>query len=132
MASEHQVYNRRELEKYIGISQAVRAGDFLFISGCISWDLEGNILHPNDPVAQINAIYAEIDATLKAHGLGARHIVRETVYCRDMKALTEEARAARMAYYKDTALPASTWVEVSSIGYPETLFEIEITAYSGK
>lgn len=133
MSEVKSVYHlREEMEKHIGISQAVRAGDFLFLSGCISWDMECKPLHPHDAAAQMKAVYAEIDGILKQHGLDARHIVKETIYCRDMKALDEAAIAERLDYYKNTTPPASTWIEVSAVGYPETVMEIEVTAYFGK
>jgi 2-iminobutanoate/2-iminopropanoate deaminase len=128
MAISSQVYNRRKLEKSIGYSQAIQAGDYLFISGCVSWDMEGNPLHIGDFASQVETVYADIDATLKAHGLDARDIVKETVYTTDMEALVA-ANPKRMEYYRSVSPPASTWVEIKRLAHPDLLLEVEITAF---
>ncbi|MBZ9772455.1 RidA family protein [Mesorhizobium sp. CO1-1-8] len=130
MAISSQAYNRRALEKPVAFSQAVRAGDFLFISGCVSWDMEGNVLHPHDFPKQVETVYADIDATLKANGMDASHIVKETVYTRDMDGMVA-ANPKRVEYYKDVTPPASTWIEIKRLVHPDMFLEVEITAYKG-
>lgn len=129
MEHANPAYNRRPLEATAGYSQAVLAGDYLFISGCVSWDMDGNPLHAGDFASQIEAVYADIDATLRAHGLGARHVVRETVFTTDMQALVS-ANRKRMDYYKDVTPPASTWVEVRRLVKPDFLLEVEVVAFT--
>jgi 2-iminobutanoate/2-iminopropanoate deaminase len=128
MAVSTQVFNRRDLEKSVGYSQAILAGDFLFISGCVSWDKDGNPLHAGDFASQVETVYADIDATLKAHGMDASNVVKETVYTTDMEAMIA-ANSKRTAYFKDVAPPASTWVEIKRLAHPDLLLEVEITAY---
>lgn len=131
MAITAQVYNRRDLEKPFGFSQAIMAGDYLFISGCVSWDMDGNPVHVGDWDKQVETIYADIDATLKAHGLDGGDIVKETIYCRDMDALIA-ANPTRMHYYRHVAPPASTWVQISRLVHPDLLLEVEITAFRNR
>ncbi len=131
MAINSQVYNFRPIEPSVGISQAVLAGDYLFLSGCLSWDMDRKPLHPGDWGKQIETIYAEIDKTLKAHGLDNGDIVKETIFCRDIKAMSN-AGAARMAYYRYAAPPASTIVEVSGLPHDDLLLGIDITAYRNR
>jgi 2-iminobutanoate/2-iminopropanoate deaminase len=128
MAHSARAYNRRDLEKRVGYSQAVLAGDYLFISGCVSWDMNGNPLHAGDFASQIEAVYADIDATLKAHDMDAGHVVKETIYTTDMDALIA-ANPRRLKYYRDSAPPASTWVEIQRLVHPDLLLEIEVTAF---
>ena len=123
-----QAYNRRALEKRVGYSQAVLAGDYLFISGCVSWDLEGNPLHAGDFSSQLVTVYADIDATLKAHGMAASNVVKETVYTCDMDALVA-ANPQRLKYYERMTPPASTWIGITRLVHPDLLLEVEITAY---
>lgn len=120
-------YNRRDLEKSVGYSQAVLANGQLFISGCVSWDLEGNPLHVGDFESQVKEIYSDINATLKAHGMDAGDIVKETLYTTDMEALIT-ANTKRKEYYQSVMPPASTWVEVRRLVRPELLLEIEVIA----
>lgn len=130
MAVPTQVHNRRELEKAVGYSQAVLVGDHLYISGCVSWDMDGKPLHVGNFASQVEAVYADIDATLKAHGMNASHVVKETIYTCDMEDLIA-ANAKRMEYYQRVAPPASTWVEVARLVHPDLLLEVEIVAFRG-
>jgi 2-iminobutanoate/2-iminopropanoate deaminase len=127
MAKSTQAYNRRELEKSVGYSQAILANDFLFIAGCVSWDLDGKVLHAGDFPAQLEAVYADINATLKAHGLNAEDIVKETVFTTSMDAMIA-ANPKRVAYYKGVTPPAGTWVEIKRLVDPDMLLEIEVVA----
>lgn len=128
MQTSAQFYNRRGLEKRVGYSQAVLAGDYLFISGCVSWDMDGNVLHAGDFASQVEAVYADIDATLKAHGMDTSDVVKETVFTTDMEALVA-ANHKRMEHYKLATPPASTWVEIKRLVHPDLLVEVEITAF---
>jgi 2-iminobutanoate/2-iminopropanoate deaminase len=128
MAISAQVHNRRDLEKSAGYSQAILAGDYLFISGCVSWDSEGNPLHAGDFASQVETVYADIHATLRAHGMDACHIVKETVFTTDMDGLIA-ANPQRKKYYQEVSPPASTWVEIKRLVHPDLLLEVEITAY---
>lgn len=123
-----QAYNRRNLEKPVGYSQAVLAGDFLFISGCVSWDMEGNPLHVGDFSSQVETVYADIDATLNAHGMDVSNVIKETVYTTDMEALVA-ANPKRLRYYQDVTPPASTWIEIKRLVHPDLLLEVEIVAF---
>lgn len=128
MARPNNVYLLRpELETRFGFAQAVRAGDLLFIAGSVSWDREGTPIDVDDMAAQIRNCYADIETTLKHHGLGFEHLVKETVYTRDMSALIRHA-GARLEVFAGCAAPASTWVEIGSLVAPELLLEIEAVA----
>jgi len=127
MATLDQVYNRRALEKEFSFSQAVRANGFLFISGCVSWDLDGNPLHPGDWAAQVREVYNDIEATLRAEGMDFSNVVKETVFCRDMDALIAN-NGVRAEYYKLCTPPASTWIQISRLVHEDLLLEVEIVA----
>jgi 2-iminobutanoate/2-iminopropanoate deaminase len=131
MDAPAEAYNRRDLEKRVGYSQAILAGNYLFISGCVSWDMEGNPLHAGNFAAQVETVYADIDATLKAHGMGAGNVVKETVYTTDMEGLIA-ANPKRMEYYQSVAPPASTWVEIKRLVHLDLLLEVEITAFRNR
>jgi 2-iminobutanoate/2-iminopropanoate deaminase len=127
MAVLAQAYNRRELEKSVGYSQAILSGDFLFVSGCAAWDLDVKVQYTGDFPAQLKAVYADIDATLKAHGLGPADVVKETVFTTDMDAMVA-ANPARVAYYHGVIPPAGTWVEIKRLVDPDMMVEIEVVA----
>lgn len=118
---------RPGLETQFAFSQAVRAGDLLFISGSVSWDPQGTPIDVDDMAAQIRNCYADIEKTLQHHGLGFEHLVKETIYTRDMGALVRHA-AARAAVFQGGPAPASTWVQIDALVAPELLLEIEAVA----
>jgi 2-iminobutanoate/2-iminopropanoate deaminase len=124
---EKSVYEQRPLEKDFNFCQAVRAGGFLFISGCLSWDHEGRVLCAGDWPGQIRNVYGELEATLARFGLGFSDVVKETVYCRSLDAMA--AAAGVRAEILGENLPfAATWVEVSRLIHPDLLLEVEMTA----
>lgn len=131
MADIDKVYNKRDLEKFFGFSQSVAAGPFVFLSGCVSWDAEGNPLHVGNLEAQVDAIYAEIEATLKVSGLDPNDIVKETVYCRDIDAMMA-SNAHRLRFYRMTTPPASTWVQIERLAHPDLLLEVDVVAFRNR
>jgi 2-iminobutanoate/2-iminopropanoate deaminase len=127
MAKQNQVFNIRAAEKAFAYSQAVRAGNLLFISGTVSWDADATPVAVGDMRAQLQNVYEELKRTLEAHGASFADVAKETVYTRDMDALIAAA-PTRAAYFKDCAPPASTWVQVSRLVHADLLLEVEMTA----
>ena len=56
-------YKVRGLEDAFIFSQAVRAGDTLYLSGHLSWDADGNTVAPGDMAGQVENIYREMSET---------------------------------------------------------------------
>jgi 2-iminobutanoate/2-iminopropanoate deaminase len=130
MAKANQVFNLRPAEEVFSFSQAIKAGNLLFVSGTVSWDHDANPIAVGDMAGQIKNVYEELRATLAAHGATFEHVVKETIYTRDIALLAENA-PARAPYFADCSPPAATWIEVSSLIHPDLLLEVEITAYLG-
>jgi 2-iminobutanoate/2-iminopropanoate deaminase len=126
-----QVYHRRAVEKDFNFCQAVKAGEFLFVSGCISWDQDGAAIDAGDWAAQVDNIYTEIGEILSEHGLSASDVVKETVYCLDMDAFAQ-ASGRRAEFYDSESPPSATWVEVTRLVNPDFLAEVEVMAYASE
>lgn len=124
-----QIYHRRAVETDFNFCQAVKAGDFLFVSGCISWDESGIATDVGNWSAQIRNIYREIGEILSDHGLSSADVVKETVYCLDMDAFAQ-ASGPRAEFYDPASPPSATWVEVSRLVDPDFLAEVEVMAYA--
>jgi 2-iminobutanoate/2-iminopropanoate deaminase len=105
-------------EQEWGYAQAVVVGNTIYVSGTVSG---GATMEQ-----QIAGIYRRIARTLERHGATMQHIVRETVYTKDMQALAA-ANAARLAAYAGHT-PAATWVQITSLLSPQAMVEIEVTA----
>lgn len=109
-------------------SQAVRIGDWLFLSGQIPVDPATNEVVPGGIVAQTRQVLQNLQAVLNAEGATLQHVVKTTIYLRDLndfKAMNEV-----YANYFCEPYPARATVEVS--GLPKgVLIEIEAIAYLG-
>jgi reactive intermediate/imine deaminase len=106
-------------------TDAVRAGDLLFVSGCVPVDSEGRLV-PGDVTAQTRVVLANVGAVLDAAGAGFGDVVKVTVFLLDVDD-REAVNAVRREVFGD-ARPASTLVEVSRLAIPGARIEIEAVA----
>ena len=65
-------------------SQAIRAGNLLFISGQTSVDPATGKIAPGGPAAEAEQCLKNIRAILKAAGTDMQHVVKVTVFITDM------------------------------------------------
>jgi reactive intermediate/imine deaminase len=106
----------------------VEASDavFLFISGQVAIDPEGNLVGEGDMARQCEQTFENLRLILEAHGATFADVVKLNTYATDMSKLgvLREVRAR----YISTDPPASTTVEVSALFRPEVLVEMEAVA----
>jgi 2-iminobutanoate/2-iminopropanoate deaminase len=125
---QKQVHHARPaLERSFNFAQAIRIGDTVYVSGCLSWDEDGNVLAKGDMAGQIRNVYEELRRSLAAFGLGMEHIVKETAYTTDMEALAANA-IVRDPFYPPGGGPTATWVEIKRLVNPDLLLEVEAIA----
>ena len=67
----------------IGFSAAVRAGDWVHVSGTTAVNEHGEIVGGEDPAAQTREIVRKLTAALDAAGAGLEHVVRTRMYLVD-------------------------------------------------
>lgn len=108
-------------------TDAVLAGDFLFVSGVPALDADGALVGPGDVEAQFAQILKNLRMVLDATGATAADIVKVTVF---MTNVDDRPRInpQRIAFFGE-ARPASTLVEVSRLPIPGMLVEMEAVAY---
>jgi 2-iminobutanoate/2-iminopropanoate deaminase len=125
--------SRREELRVPGLAEpishytdAVRAGELLFVSGCVPVDGNGNLVGGDDVVAQARQALANVGAVLAAAGATFADVVKVTVYLTDVD---DRARInpVRQEVFGE-ARPASTLVEVSRLAVPGAKVEIEAVA----
>jgi 2-iminobutanoate/2-iminopropanoate deaminase len=106
-------------------TDAVWAGDLLFVSGCVPVDSAGNLV-PGDVVAQTRQVFANIDTVLAAAGGSLADVVKVTVFLIDV----EDRRAVNVVREEvfGESRPASTLVEVSRLAIPGARIEVEAVA----
>jgi reactive intermediate/imine deaminase len=107
-------------------TDAVLAGDLLFVSGCIAVDAAGRLVGGDDVVAQARQVLANLEAVLAAAGATLRDVVKVTVFLTDVRdrAAVNEVRKERFGATR----PASTLVEVSRLAVDGARIEIEAVA----
>lgn len=111
-------------------SNAIRAGDMLYISGQVARPFGGGTeIVGKDEYEQARQIFSRIERIIKAAGGTMDNLVKMTVYVVDIKKNTEVWRARREFFTGD--FPASTLVEVRSLT-KDVLVEIETIAYLGR
>jgi 2-iminobutanoate/2-iminopropanoate deaminase len=126
------VTGRREEIRVPGLAEpishytdAVRAGELLFVSGCVPVDGEGRLVE-GDVVAQTRQVLANVGAVLAAAGLGFADVVKVTVYLVDIDD-RPTVNVVRQEVF-GAARPASTLVEVSRLAVPGARVEIDAVA----
>jgi reactive intermediate/imine deaminase len=107
-------------------TDAVRAGNLLFVSGFVPVDREGRLVGGDDVVAQTRQVFANLGAVLATVGATFADVVKVPVYLTD---IADRARInpVRQELFGD-ARPASTLVEVSALAVPGAKLEIEAVA----
>jgi 2-iminobutanoate/2-iminopropanoate deaminase len=107
-------------------SQAIRAGDFLFVSGQIPLDPATGTLIQGDIAEQTHRVLRNLAAILEAAGASFHHVVKTTVYLADMSefaAMNEiygtyfPAPAPARATVQAARLPRDVRVEIDLIAY---------------
>jgi 2-iminobutanoate/2-iminopropanoate deaminase len=107
-------------------TDAVRAGELLFVSGCVPVDERGELVGGDDVVAQARQVFANVGAVLAAAGARFADVVKVTVFLTD---IDDRARInpVRQEVFGEVR-PASTLVEVSRLAVPGAKLEVEAVA----
>jgi enamine deaminase RidA (YjgF/YER057c/UK114 family) len=113
-------------EPIIGYSRTVRVGPQVFVSGCVAYGPDGELVGPGDMYAQARQCIANIRRGLELAGAELRHVVRTRIYVTAMDRWEEAARAHGEAF--GHIRPACTFLGVSRLVNPDMLVEIEADA----
>jgi 2-iminobutanoate/2-iminopropanoate deaminase len=108
-------------------TDAVRAGDTLWISGMLALDATGALVGDRDVVAQTEQIFRHLESVLSHCHASFANVVKVVVFVTDMSA-RRAINEVRKRYFGD-ARPASSLVEVSALAHPGALVEIEAVAH---
>ena len=107
-------------------TDAVRAGDLLFASGCVPTDADGNVVGGDDVAAQARKTLENIGVILERGGATFADVVKVTVFLTDIDD-RPKINPVRQEIFGDTR-PASTLIEVSRLAIPGIKIEIEAVA----
>ena len=123
----------REEYRVVGLAEpishytdAVRAGDLVFVSGIVAVDREGQLVGGADVVAQARQVFHNLREVLAAAGCGFEDVVKVTIYLTDVDD-RPSINPVRQEVFGE-ARPASTLVEVPRLAVPGAKIEIECVA----
>jgi reactive intermediate/imine deaminase len=105
------------------ISQAMRVGDLVFVSGQAAIDEDGSLVGVGDFDAQAELVFRNLARVLEAAGSSLADVVKVTIYLTDMANFPKIVEL-RGNWFTEP-YPADTIVEVTSLALPELEIEIE-------
>ena len=111
------------------LSQAIRVGDLLFVSGQAALDEHGALVGVGDFDAQAEQVFRNLKRVLEAGGSSLERIVKVTVFLTDMANFPKIVDLRGTWFTKP--YPADTIVEVTALALPELQIEIEAIAVAG-
>jgi enamine deaminase RidA (YjgF/YER057c/UK114 family) len=107
-------------------AEAVQHGDTLYLAGVAPLDEAHQVVGGQDAGKQADAVFAIIKEILSAHGADFADVLKMTVYLQNIEDRAAVARS-RERWFAG-ARPASTLVEVSRLGLPDMLLEVDVIA----
>jgi 2-iminobutanoate/2-iminopropanoate deaminase len=107
-------------------TDAVRAGNLLFVSGIVPVDSAGCVVGGDDVAAQARQVFAIMGEVLRAAGASFRDVAKVTVFLTDVDD-RPKINPVRQETFGDTR-PASTLVEISRLAVPGAKIEVEAVA----
>jgi reactive intermediate/imine deaminase len=107
------------------ISQGIRVGNLVFVSGQAGIDERGRTAAP-DFDGQARQALSNLDRVLTAAGSGLEHVVKVTILVTDMSVI-DRVIALRREFFTEP-YPADTIAEVNRLAGDDWLIEVEAVA----
>jgi 2-iminobutanoate/2-iminopropanoate deaminase len=107
-------------------SQCLVAGNTIFVSGQTAGTADDGIGGDGTMGSQATIAFGKIKALLEAAGATMADVAKLTIYVTDISKRAEIAEARKKFFSGD--FPCSTLVEISALGRPGLLIEIEAIA----
>lgn len=115
-----------DTRKRYGYSQAIKAGNTIYLAGQVAWDEDGNVVGIGDFEAQTRQVYENMKRILEAAGASMTDIVWMTILCKDVREFPKGAAAFKE--YFGRYYPTGTCIQIASLAEPELLVEIQAIA----
>lgn len=112
------------------LSQAIRAGNLLFVSGQAGIGNDGAIVGRGDFDAQAEQAFSNLRRALQAGGSGLDRVAKVTIFLTSMEYFPKIVALRRKWF--SAPYPADTIVEVSALYSPDAMIEIEAIALTAE
>ena len=126
MTRRREIRVSTQAEPISHFTDAVVAGELLFVSGVVPVDAERKLVGGDDVVVQARAVFANMAEILSAAGCTFADVVKVNVFLTDIddRPLVNPVREEVFG----AARPASTLVEVSALVIPGARIEVDAVA----
>lgn len=124
-AERHQISTDPDWYEPYAISQAIRLGDLVFVSGQSGIDENGRTV-ASDFDTQARQAFNNVDRVLREAGSGLEHVVKVTIFVTDMSVI-DQVVALRQEFFTKP-YPADTIAQVASLASSDWKIEIEAIA----
>ncbi len=108
-------------------TDAVRAGDTLWVSGLVSVDRHGTLIGGSDVTLQAEQVFHNLTLVLNRVGVGFDDVVKVVVYLVEIEHRVG-VNEVRKRHFGESR-PASTLVEVSALAIPGALVEVDAVVH---
>lgn len=113
------------------MAPAIRAGDFVFISGVVGYIRNGEDRTPEAYEMAIRDAFERVERVLNEAGTGWSDVVEMTTFHVDMREHQEIFRAVREEFITEEPYPAWTGIGVEKLWSDALFVEIRVQAYVG-
>lgn len=113
----------------LGISQGVRIGDTVYVSGQVAFDPDGNVVGQGDMGAQARRVFQNMRDVLETAGASMGDVVKITAFLVDMSQYSDYAAARTEAFPNGDVATAT--VGAPTLVSPDLLVEVEAIAQVG-
>jgi enamine deaminase RidA (YjgF/YER057c/UK114 family) len=124
----HRVFSGASWEKKIGYCRAIRAENFIAVTGSAAVGENGSIHAPGDGYAQAIRCLEIIERALKQLGADRKNIIRTRLFVTDISKWQDFGRA-HGEFFSDCP-PATSMIEIQKLIDPDMMIEIEADAFS--
>lgn len=108
------------------ISQAIQAGNLLFVSGQAAVNEAGAVVGAGDFDAQAEQVFRNLRAVLRAGGSDLDRVIKVTIFVTEMGYFPKILELRKQHF--SPPYPADTIVEIAALGLPDLMLEIEAVA----
>jgi len=125
-------YNEWTKGKFSEVVTVTNPGKFIFLAG-IGPEREGDgkIVHEGNFMEQCRYAYMKIKKLLDAQGATVSDVVRIMTYTTDVR-FFQDALKCRAEAFGSAPIPASTFLVVSQLAWPNMAIEVDVTAILAK
>ncbi|MER5811292.1 RidA family protein [Streptomyces sp. NPDC002033] len=114
-------------EESYGYSQAIKAGNTIYISGQLSHDAAGNLVGVGDFEKQVRTSFDNLDKVLAHYRIPRSQIISMKIYTKDLRKNFDTAARLHKEYVGNHRT-TDTILGVTDLAFPDQLVEIEAVA----